>query len=160
VGLEAHLQNVLVGLDADGVPDRGWYRDNQGWYVAAGRLDRVERLLPAVGDGVPLVYDDTLVTDRVAYYLGVNHVLGVAAALAGAGLAAEEDLLRVLADVLGAHRRGLNPSQVAELLLEAETLPVKANLLTGVDGRDELDGPVEAQSVYVDIANPLREVLP
>jgi siderophore synthetase component len=35
---------------------------------------------------------------------------------------------------------------------------VKANLLTGVDGRDELDGPVQTQSVYVDVPNPLKEV--
>jgi siderophore synthetase component len=61
--------------------------------------------------------------------------------------------------VLRAHRRATDPSPVAALLLDADTLPVKANLLTGVDGRDELDGPVEAQSVYVDVPNPVREVL-
>ncbi|SDN74632.1 IucA/IucC family siderophore biosynthesis protein [Geodermatophilus sp. DSM 45219] len=160
IGLEAHLQNVLVGLDGDGLPDRGWYRDNQGWYAAASRVPQLRTLLPGIGGDTGLVFDDALVTDRVVYYLGVNNLIGCAAALAGAGLADEADLLGVLADVLRDHLAGPTPSPAAALLLEADRLPVKANLLTGVDGRDELDGPVAAQSVYVQIPNPLREVLP
>ncbi|PPK92333.1 siderophore synthetase component [Kineococcus xinjiangensis] len=160
VGLEAHLQNTLVGLDAEGVPDRAWYRDNQGWYVAASHAARADVLLPGAGEGVPLVFDDTLVTDRVVYYLGVNGLLSVAAALAGAGLAAEEDLLAVLVGVLRECARGSGASPAAALLLEADALPVKANLLTGVGGRDELEGPVESQSVYVAVPNPLKEVRP
>ncbi|GAB7191943.1 IucA/IucC family protein [Kineococcus sp. NUM-3379] len=158
VGLEAHLQNTLVGLDAGGVPERAWYRDNQGWYVAASRAGRAQALLPGVGEGVPLVFADDLVTDRVVYYLGVNGLLSVAGALAGAGLAVEEDLLRVLAEVLRGCARGPEGSAAAEQLLEADTLPGKANLLTAVRGRDELEGPVETQSVYVPVPNPLREV--
>ena len=158
IGLEAHLQNVLVGLDAAGRPDRGWYRDNQGWYLASSHLSRAERLLAGVVAGVPLVFDDDLVTDRVVYYLGVNTMLGVAGALAGAGLADEHDLLHVLADVLRKHLATATPSPAAAVLLEADTLPVKANLLTALDGRDELAGPVSTQSVYVRIPNPLREL--
>jgi siderophore synthetase component len=158
IGLEAHLQNLLVGLAADGRPDRGWYRDNQGWYLAASKESAAQAVLRGVGDGVPLVFDDALVTDRVVYYLGVNALLGVAGALAGAGLADEHELLRVLADVLRAHLRTPQPSPAADVLLHADRLRVKANLLTAVDGRDELDGPVESQSVYVDVANPVREV--
>lgn len=158
LGLEAHLQNLLVGLDADGRPDRGWYRDNQGWYLAASKEAHAQALLPGVGHGVPLVFDDALVTERVVYYLGVNALLGVAGMLAAAGLADEHDLLRVLADTLRAHLRTAQPSPAAAVLLEADRLRVKANLLTGIDGRDELDGPVETQSVYVDVPNPLREL--
>jgi len=158
IGLEAHLQNLLVGLDPDGRPDRGWYRDNQGWYLAASKEAAAQAVLPGVGDGVPLVFDDALVTERVVYYLGVNALLGVAGSLAAAGLADEHDLLRVLADVLRAHLRGSAPSPAADVLLHATSLRTKANLLTGVDGRDELDGPVETQSVYVDVPNPLQEV--
>ncbi|MEX2291481.1 MAG: IucA/IucC family protein [Mycobacteriales bacterium] len=158
LGLEAHLQNLLVGLDADGRPDRGWYRDNQGWYLAASHEARAQALLPGVGDGVSLVFDDALVTDRVVYYLGVNTLLGVAGALSAAGLAEEHDLLRVLADTLRAHLRTPRPSPAAAVLLDADHLRVKANLLTGVDGRDELDGPVTTQSVYVAMPNPLREL--
>ncbi|WP_104530592.1 IucA/IucC family protein, partial [Blastococcus saxobsidens] len=158
IGLEAHLQNVLVGLDGEGLPDRGWYRDNQGWYAAASRVPRLEAWLPGIGAEATLVFGDDLVTDRVVYYLGVNNLLGCAAALAGAGLADELDLLGVLAGVLRRHLAGPEPSPAAAVLLAADRLTVKANLLTGVDGRDELDGPVAAQSVYVPMPNPLREV--
>jgi siderophore synthetase component len=156
IGLEAHLQNLLVGLDATGRPDRGWYRDNQGWYLAASRLQDAEAMLPAVGAGVPLVFDDALVTERVVYYVGVNALLGVVGSLGG--LVDEVDLLRVLAGVLREHLRGPSPSPAAAVLLEADALPVKANLLTSVDGRDELDGPVATQSVYVQVPNPLKEL--
>ena len=158
IGLEAHLQNVLVGLDADGLPACGWYRDNQGWYAAASSVERLSGMLPSVGQNAPLVFADDLVVDRVAYYLGVNHVLGVVAALASACGVPERLLLDVLADALCNHLAGPDPSPVASLLLEADTLPAKANLLTGVDGRDEVEAPVETQSVYVAIPNPLREV--
>jgi hypothetical protein len=63
----------------------------------------------------------------------------------------------MLAGMLRAHLGGPSPSAVADRLL-ADTLPTKANLLTGVDGRDEVESPVETQSVYVEIPNPLREV--
>lgn len=158
IGLEAHLQNVLVGLTRDGLPERGWYRDNQGWYAASSRIPRLAGILPAVGADAPLEFPDLLVTARVAYYLGVNHVLGVVAAIAAACGVEEERLLVVLAESLRAHAGAPDPSPVATLLLEADTLPAKANLLTGVDGRDEVESPVATQSLYVQVPNPLREV--
>jgi siderophore synthetase component len=159
IGLEAHLQNVLVRLDDDGLPARGWYRDNQGWYAAASSVERLATILPTVGRDAPLVFADDLVRDRVVYYLGVNHAFGVVAALASACGVPERGLLGVLAAFLRDHLAGSRPSSVAALLLEADALPVKANLLTGVDGRDEVESPVETQSVYVSVTNPLREVL-
>ncbi|MBW8820232.1 MAG: hypothetical protein JF598_18930, partial [Streptomyces sp.] len=41
-------------------------------------------------------------------------------------------------------------------LLDSPVLRCKANLLTRVHGLDELVGPVDTQSVYVTIANPLH----
>lgn len=158
IGLEAHLQNVLVGLAGDGLPERGWYRDNQGWYAGESAVPRLAELLPSIGADAPLVFPDALVTERVAYYAGVNHVLGVVAAIAAACGVTEERLLVVLAGRLRAHAGGPDASPVATLLLEAETLPAKANLLTGVDGRDEVESPVATQSLYVQVPNPLREV--
>jgi len=147
--LEAHHQNTLVTLDAHGWPVGGWYRDNQGWYVAAGAAARLERLAP--GAALDAVYDDGLVARRGAYYLGVNNVLGLVGALAAAGVADEGRLLAGVRVALVA----LPPSPVLDVLLDAPCLPCKANLLTCADGRDELDGPVEAQSVYVEVPNPL-----
>lgn len=157
VALEAHQQNTLVGLDTDGWPVRGWYRDSQGWYVAASRAERLEALLPGFGDGV--VFDDALVDERLGYYLGVNNLFGVVGALGAEGLADEPALLRVLRNHLESIASQLRPPPgVVGLLLDAPTLRCKANLLTCVDGRDELDGEVAAQSIYVAVPNPLVEV--
>jgi spermidine-citrate ligase len=49
------------------------------------------------------------------------------------------------------------PSRLIESLLEDEWLPGKANLLTRLHDMDELVGPMESQSVYVQIQNPLRQ---
>ncbi|MCS0635396.1 siderophore biosynthesis protein [Streptomyces sp. LP05-1] len=46
----------------------------------------------------------------------------------------------------------------AALLARAPELRCKANLLTRVHGLDELTGPLESQSVYVGIPNPIAEV--
>lgn len=148
--LEAHHQNTLVTLDEDGRPVGGWYRDSQGWYLAESaavpHLANVDGLDDAV-------FTDDLVARRGAYYIGVNNVLGVIGAMGAMGVAPEELLLDTARDEL----RGLPQGRVVQVLRHSRRLPCKANLLTCADGRDELDGPVEAQSVYVEIPNPLQE---
>ncbi|MFD9870383.1 IucA/IucC family protein [Streptomyces niveus] len=158
IALEPHHQNTLVALDADGLPRAGWYRDSQGYYVAASHAAEVERLLPGAADGLDLVFDDAFVDERVAYYLGINNLLGLVGAFGALGLAGEGDLLRVLRARLE-RLRAAEPGAKAllDLLLDAPVLRCKANYLTCVDGLDELVGDVESQSVYVDLTNPLAE---
>jgi len=160
LALEAHHQNTLVILDRSGWPVGGRYRDSQGYYAAAGKADRLTRLLPGFGDGLPVVFDDQLVDDRFGYYLGVNNLLGLVGAAGVQGLADERALLRALREVLQRVARDHGPDTpgVVRTLLDAPTLRCKANLLTCVDGRDELAGSVANQSLYVDIPNPLTEV--
>jgi siderophore synthetase component len=155
VALEAHHQNTLVTLDADGWPVGGWYRDGQGWYVAASHADAHRQRVPGFDDGVPAVFDDALVADRLAYYLGVNNLLGIVGALGAQSLGDEQRLLGVLRRALHRLARGHGDGSLAERLADAPALPCKANLLTTVDGRDELVGRVEEQSVYVEIDNPI-----
>lgn len=152
--LEAHHQNTLVTLDADGWPVGGWYRDSQGWYVARSAAGAVRALVPDFGADVDAVFDDDLVARRGAYYLGVNNVLGLVGALGAAGVAPEERLLSTTRSFL----QTLPRSRVVDVLLHEARIPCKANLLTCADGRDELDGTVAHQSRYVDVPNPLAEV--
>ncbi|WP_018501171.1 IucA/IucC family protein [Parafrankia discariae] len=158
VGLEAHLQNTLVSLDERGWPVAGWYRDSQGYYLAASRAEAARREVPGLGEGLPAVFDDDLVEQRVVYYAVVNNALAVVGALGAAGIADEPDLLRCLREALLALRSELPGHGLLDRLLDAPTLPCKANLRMCVDGRDELVGPVASQSVYVEIPNPLVEV--
>ncbi|WP_089116787.1 MULTISPECIES: IucA/IucC family protein [unclassified Streptomyces] len=154
VALEAHQQNTLVLLDPDGWPVGGRYRDNQGYYFRDSRRAELDRRLPGIGTVSDTFVSDPVTDERFAYYLGINNVLGLIGAFGAQRLADEQQLLTVLRQFL---------TEVAELgsplpayLLENRQLRCKANLLTRLHGLDELVGPVDTQSVYVTIANPLH----
>ncbi|MHA6802334.1 IucA/IucC family protein [Salinifilum ghardaiensis] len=151
LGLEAHQQNTLVELDEQGWPRGGWYRDNQGYYISEPRHD-LHRFLPDIGDGENLCPDE-LINERLGYYIGINNLLGLVGALGNQGLADERRLLAVLRERL----RGFDDLALARALAEEPTLRCKANLLTRIDGLDELVGPIASQSVYRDIPNPFVE---
>jgi siderophore synthetase component len=157
IALEAHQQNTLVLLDPDGWPVGGRYRDNQGYYFRESRYDDLQRRLPGIGGHSDTFVSDEVTDERFAYYLGVNNVLGVIGAFGAQRLADERVLLaafrRFLADA--ASGPGRLRSRLPARLLETPTLRCKANLLTRLRGLDELVGPVDTQSVYVTIANPL-----
>ncbi|MFF2009900.1 IucA/IucC family protein [Streptomyces sp. NPDC058195] len=154
VALEAHQQNTLVILDREGWPVGGRYRDNQGYYFRESHRAALEDRLPGIGALSDTFVSDAVTDERFAYYLGINHVFGLIGAFGAQRLADE----RVL---LAAFRRFL--ASAADLgsplpahLLEKPQLRCKANLLTRMHGLDELVGPVDTQSVYITMANPLH----
>ncbi|MFK4106533.1 IucA/IucC family protein [Streptomyces sp. NPDC019531] len=113
VVLEAHLQNTLVAVDADGTPVQALFRDAEG-----------VKLLPDVRRAAGW--------ERLVYCLVVNHLCEVAAALAERHPGF---------DPWPAARRELARHDLPEAaaLLTAPTLPGKTNLLlrwTGADGAD------------------------
>ncbi|MCF2533057.1 siderophore biosynthesis protein [Yinghuangia sp. KLBMP8922] len=153
IALEAHQQNTLVVLDADGWPAGGRYRDNQGYYFRASRAADLRRRLLGAGGASDTVVPDAVADERLAYYLGVNNLLGLVGAFGAQGLADEDTLLRRVRATLAAHAEHV---PAARLLADTATLRCKGNLMTRLHGLDELVGPVAAQSVYVDIPNPLH----
>ncbi|GAA2398929.1 IucA/IucC family protein [Streptomyces glaucosporus] len=158
IALEAHQQNTVVLLDGDGWPVGGRYRDNQGYYFRSSRREELQRRLPGVGEAGDTFVDDEVVDERFAYYLGVNNVLGLIGAFGSQRLADERLLLAALRHFLTEADRpadGGRRSPLPALLLHSPTLRCKANLLTRLHGLDELVGPVDTQSVYVTVANPL-----
>ncbi|MFD0259883.1 IucA/IucC family protein [Kitasatospora indigofera] len=155
IALEAHQQNSLVLLDTVGWPVGGRYRDNQGYYFRTSHADRLHARLPGLGEASDTFVADATADERFAYYLGINHVLGLIGALGSQRLADEQVLLAALRRFLAGPRAAATGSALPAHLLEAATLRCKANLLTRLNGMDELVGPVETQSVYVDIANPV-----
>ncbi|MFZ3494251.1 IucA/IucC family protein [Streptomyces sp. 5.8] len=154
IALEAHQQNTLVLLDPAGWPVGGRYRDNQGYYFRASRRAELERRLPGIGATSDTFVSDAVTDERFAYYLGINNVLGLIGAFGSQRLADERVLLAAFRRFLG-KATGLGP--LPERLLDSPTLRCKANLLTRLGGLDELVGPVDTQSVYVTIANPLHD---
>lgn len=170
IALEAHQQNTLVLLDEAGWPAGGRYRDNQGYYFRESRREALRQRLPGagLGEGSDSFVDDAVVDERFAYYLGINNLLGLIGAFGVQRLADERVLLAAARQFLRRTARGGGAgtagrsvdgggpaSALPALLLESPTLRCKANLLTRLHGMDELVGPVDTQSVYVTVANPL-----
>ncbi|MFG2879093.1 IucA/IucC family protein [Streptomyces sp. NPDC048337] len=154
IALEAHQQNTLVLLDPAGWPIGGRYRDNQGYYFRASRRAELEHRLPGIGSASDTFVSDAVTDERFAYYLGINNVLGLIGAFGSQRLADERVLLAAFRRFLG-KASGLGP--LPAKLLDSPTLRCKANLLTRLGGLDELVGPVDTQSVYVTITNPLHD---
>ncbi|TWV40019.1 iron transporter [Streptomyces misionensis] len=158
VALEAHQQNTLVLLDGDGWPAGGRYRDNQGYYFRESRRAELAARLPGIGAHSDTFVADEVADERFAYYLAVNNVLGLIGAFGSQHLADERLLLAAFRRFLAGLATGPAAlrTPLAARLLDSPTLRCKANLLTRLHGMDELVGPVDTQSVYVTIANPLH----
>ncbi|MBM9507185.1 IucA/IucC family protein [Actinacidiphila acididurans] len=152
IALEAHQQNTLVLLDADGWPSGGRYRDNQGYYFRVSRRSDLDARLPGIGIDSDTFVADDIADERFAYYLGINNVFGLIGAFGSQKLADEEVLLAAFRRFLGTVG---GRSALPDLLLDTSHLRCKANLLTRLNGMDELVGPVDTQSVYVTVPNPL-----
>ncbi|MEO3813790.1 IucA/IucC family protein [Sphaerisporangium sp. B11E5] len=155
VVLEPHLQNVLAGLDGDGMPARAVFRDLEGTKLVAGRHDL---------SGLPgrvaaaCTYDAARGWDRVVYCLMVNHLPEIAATVAGTAAGdgpAAAGLLRELWAV--AHARlaryaGERPPPRLARLLAGAPLPAKANLSVRWARSADRD------AVYVPVASPFAGV--
>ncbi|MBO3750900.1 iron transporter [Streptosporangiaceae bacterium NEAU-GS5] len=116
VVLEPHLQNVLIGLDADGSPVQAVFRDMEGTKLIAGRHD-----LPPGRVSEAMTYDAERGWDRVVYCLFVNHLAEIAATLGG-----EERLWPVAREVIA--EAAETHGWPLDDLLTRPTLPAKANL--------------------------------
>ncbi|WP_055544954.1 IucA/IucC family protein [Streptomyces kanamyceticus] len=158
VALEAHQQNTLLLLDPHGWPVAGRYRDNQGYYFRESRRAELDRRLPGIGQDSDTFVSDEVTDERFAYYLGINNVLGLIGAIGVERLADERLLLAAFRRFLGDVASGPDRlrTSLPATLLDSPVLRCKANLLTRLHGLDELVGPVDTQSVYVSIANPLH----
>ncbi|MGQ5640426.1 MULTISPECIES: IucA/IucC family protein [unclassified Streptomyces] len=158
IALEAHQQNTLLLLDGYGWPVGGRYRDNQGYYFRESRRAELDARLPGIGERSDTFVSDEVTDERFAYYLAVNNVLGLIGSFGSQRLADERLLLacfrRFLSEV--ATGPGALRTPLPGHLLDSPVLRCKANLLTRLHGLDELVGPVDTQSVYVTIANPLH----
>ncbi|HEX5406079.1 MAG TPA: IucA/IucC family protein [Pseudonocardiaceae bacterium] len=128
VVLEPHLQNVLVGVNGDGMPVQMLFRDMEGTkLLAEHHAGTLAALSPDVAG--PLTYPVEQGWQRVAYCLLVNHVAELVAALADLWPALEPDLWAMVRDELAGcrGRHGLPPELRA--ILAGAPVPAKANLL-------------------------------
>ncbi|KJK60117.1 iron transporter [Saccharothrix sp. ST-888] len=152
VVLEPHLQNVLLGVDAEGRPAQVLFRDLEGTKLLP---ERNAGLLAALPPEVarPMSYDAQRGWDRVVYCLLVNHLSEMLAAVADQHPPLEAELWQEVRHVLAEHgdRHGCPPRLAA--LLAGVPLPAKANLLTRWERR------ADRAAGYVPLPSPLAEDL-
>ncbi|MGA4551174.1 IucA/IucC family protein [Methylorubrum aminovorans] len=156
IALEAHQQNALLDV-ASGWPERGFYRDNQGFYLSEAARPRLLRDAPETGSIASLYFADGEIRRRLAYYLVVNQIFSVIARMGHDVLAREETLLDDLARRLEAmaHRLTGAGRAFARSVLDGPTLCTKANLRVRLSDRDELASG-DGRGNYIDMPNPLR----
>jgi siderophore synthetase component len=152
VVLEPHLQNVLMGLDAEGMPTQAIFRDLEGVKLLPTRHGGVFATLePEVAQA--LAYDQERGWNRVAYCLFVNHLAEVAAAVADRhpriGDRLETELWSRARDVLTEFARDHGWPPQLRALLAGIPLPAKANMrLRWARGADR-------EAAYLQVRNPI-----
>jgi siderophore synthetase component len=156
LAVEAHQQNIVLALQ-EGMPAQCYYRDNQGYYYLQDH-PVLTRLVDPAWLAPLCECDKAFIEHHFNYYFIVNNILSMINALGVTGLISETKLLRDLRTFL---TRFSTQYQTAgdfiDHLLTAETLPVKCNLLTRLQGLDELVAPLSQQSVYSVMSNPIRD---
>ena len=154
MAFESHQQNVLVELK-DGWPQWLWLRDNQGFYYIEEFAGEILQQFPELHDKAHAVGSKAFVDERFSYYFFGNTLFGIINAIGATGFVSEQDLLSVLQQHLFDLLKQYPDSSLIQSLLYQPTLPYKGNLLTRLYELDELIAPVENQSVYIQLANPL-----
>jgi siderophore synthetase component len=150
--LEPHLQNVLIGVDADRMPVQVIFRDLEGVKLLAQRHERLlATLAPRAGHA--LGCDAERGWNRVAYCLLVNHLAEIAAAIAdrcsGQEAEAEAGLWRQARDVIAGFACDHDEPPQLRALLAGVPLPAKANL------KVRWARAADHDATYVPLPNPL-----
>jgi siderophore synthetase component len=156
IALEAHQQNVVIGFSDDGTPEASYYRDIQGIALAESHRETLVDLVSELDD-LPKVFEpDDIVRNGLGYYLVFNHLFAIVHRFGADGLMDEQVLLSHIEAKLDAGRAAMDGPGAAliDTLLQSDSLPCKANLLTRIEDRDELEAECEL-AIYAPIANPL-----
>jgi siderophore synthetase component len=146
--LECHLQNVVVGMDAAGLPAQVIFRDPEGIRLVAGYHAELLQRKGTVGRSLGVAPAQGW--RRLVYCLVTNHLHEIAGALAerhSCLSAALWDVARERFATCGDDHG--QPAEIRELL-DRPDVPAKSNLLLRWT---EADG---AASSYVAHPNPLR----
>ena len=154
IALEAHQQNLLVKLDAEGLPIHGYYRDSQGYYISEEAMLRY----PEHGEIFSTFASGTtkFVNHHFSYYLIGNSLLGVINALSQLREINEQALINKIQDKFKSWQQKWHdaPYDYLGFLLTHSTLPYKDNLSTRLCDLDELTAPLAQQSIYSELHNP------
>lgn len=156
IALEAHQQNLLTNLDENGLPQNGYFRDSQGYYISHAALSKLDNYSGIFNDFAQ--GSSEFISHHFSYYLVCNSIFGVINAIGYSGFVSEAQLIKQFQQFIFKLDQSWE-NQVNNYLnnlLYSQTLPFKDNLATKLYDLDELTAPLELQSVYTDIANPFN----
>ena len=158
MAFESHQQNVLVELEHD-QPKNLWLRDNQGFYYIEEYATEILKEFPELDVKAHAVGSKAFVDERFSYYFFGNTLFGIINAIGATGTVHEQQLLDILRDQITDLLEQYPESSLLSRLLYQPTLPYKGNLLTRLYELDELTAPVEQQSIYIQLPNPLFQMV-
>jgi len=150
----AHQQNTLLRLDSFN-PAHFYYRDCQGTGFSALGVARHRAVLDEFSDDRNQL-EETMAIHLFSYYLIVNTLFAVIAAISQDGLLAETELLTTTRNFLKQLRnREPRDTSCLDFLLDNEHLYVKGNLLCSLRNINEntMTNPLD---LYLPLDNPLR----
>ncbi|MEL6061904.1 MULTISPECIES: IucA/IucC family protein [unclassified Methylobacterium] len=151
----AHQQNLVIGL-ADGWPAEAFFRDCQGTGFVREFLPMLAEAAPGLDLGSGHLFTAAEAARIVAYYLIVNSVFAVIGAIAVAGLAREDVLIRHLRRFVEALAGTDLPDKTClRLLLEAPTLGSKGNFMICFRNINENTDVTDPLAHHVGLPNPL-----
>ncbi len=157
LALEAHQQNSLVDV-SNSFPTAFYFRDNQGYYLAESKRNKLEEIVGNLKNTSNLFYEEELIQERFTYYLFINHIFSLIHRMGTDDLIEESKLVSWMLEELKESEKRFSGEgkRFIVSLLSKNRLPCKANLLTRFHDVDELMTDLE-QAVYTTLPNPLYD---
>lgn len=151
----AHQQNLVLGLQ-DGWPSALYFRDCQGTGYVRSFLPFLQEHLPEAGAETDHVFDSDEAAQLVGYYLFINGVFALIAALGSARFIDENELFATLQRFLERlHKQPVRDKTALDYLLHSPTLVAKGNFMISAGNVNENTDVTDPLASYIQFPNPL-----
>lgn len=151
----AHQQNLVLGL-RDGWPNALYFRDCQGTGYVRSFLPFLRAHLPEAGGETDHVFGSDEAAQLVGYYLFINGVFALIAALGSAHFIDEDALFAILRCFLQQlQKQPVEDKTALEYLLHSPTLVAKGNFMISAGNVNENTDVTDSLASYIRFSNPL-----
>lgn len=153
LAIEAHQQNIAVGLDPEGFPEKIYYRDNQGYFIRERFSETVKALVPEFGIKSECIIPDSFIPAKCTYYLLVNNIFGFIHTFGVNNLITEDELIRIVYDRLK-ELELMDDTGLIKYILESRSWEAKGNLLMRLNDLHEERMPPDKPALFIEYLNP------
>lgn len=151
----AHQQNLVLGLQ-DGWPNALYFRDCQGTGYVRSFLPFLREHLPEAGAATDHVFGSDEAAQLIGYYLFINGVFALIAALGSARFIDENELFAALQRFLERlHKQPVRDKTALDYLLHSPTLVAKGNFMISAGNVNENTDVTDPLASYIQFPNPL-----